>query len=620
MCGISGILQFGSCPDADERIRRMAASIEHRGPDDDGYYASPDVALGFRRLAIVDLVSGHQPMSNEDGTVWVVFNGEIYNHRELRKQLEAAGHVFATDHSDTEVLVHGWEQWKDGLFSRLNGMFACAIWDERQRELAIARDRYGIKPLYVAELPGKGLVFGSEVRALYASGLIDKQFDASATLEYFTLMNNWGGRTPFRGVRLLKPGTFERFAASGSSSGTYWSPSYHRKYSPGLARASGEFGEILQSALRRQLAADVPVMAYLSGGIDSSAITAGAHQIDPVVRAYSCIFDLENVGVDKFVDEREFSRAVAKQLNIERVELMVPQDALVRHLDATVGAIEYPRMGMAYVNYLIAQRVAQDAKVVLSGTGGDEVTGGYVGRYAIVPRAAPASLMRRALQRLRAGAAGRAASSDAFALYRASLNVPISAERIKDAFTPEFLRAAGGFDPLAAIGDAIGSVPSQDPWDVIMHVDMTTYLPGLLALEDKLSMAHSLEARVPLLDNELVDYLLNVDWSLLSDGSTGKILFREAVRPLVPDTIYRKPKMGFGPPDASWYRGILRSWIEEQLSESRIRQRGVLQYDFVRRILNEHFEDRASHVALIWCLLSFESWCKQHGAYGGALH
>ncbi|TIH44717.1 asparagine synthetase B family protein, partial [Klebsiella pneumoniae] len=168
MCGISGILHFGSCPDADERIRRMAASIEHRGPDDDGYYASPDVALGFRRLAIVDLVSGHQPMSNEDGTVWVVFNGEIYNHRELRKQLEAAGHVFATDHSDTEVLVHGWEQWKDGLFSRLNGMFACAIWDERQRELAIARDRYGIKPLYVAELPGKGLVFGSEVRALYA--------------------------------------------------------------------------------------------------------------------------------------------------------------------------------------------------------------------------------------------------------------------------------------------------------------------------------------------------------------------------------------------------------------------------------------------------------------------
>ncbi|UGY04444.1 asparagine synthase (glutamine-hydrolyzing) [Bradyrhizobium quebecense] len=620
MCGIAGILHFGACPDADARIRKMAASIEHRGPDDSGFHLSPDVALGFRRLAIVDLVTGNQPMCNEDATVWVVFNGEIYNHRELRKELEAAGHVFATDHSDTEVLVHGWEQWKDRLFNKLNGMFACAIWDESQRELVIARDRYGIKPAYVAELPGKGLVFGSEVRALHASGLVNKQFDASATLEYFTLMNNWGGRTPFRGVRLLKPGTFERFTANGSSSGTYWAASYHRKYAPGLARASGEFGEILQAALRRQLAADVPVMAYLSGGIDSSAITAGAHQIDPVVRAYSCIFDLENVGVDKFVDEREFSREVAKQLDIERVELMVPQDALARHLDATVGAIEYPRMGMAYVNYLIAQRVAQDAKVVLSGTGGDEVTGGYVGRYAIVPRATPASLMQRVMQRFRAAAGDPAASRDAFALYRASLNVPVSADKIGDAFTPEFLRAAGGFDPLAAIGDAIGSVPSRDPWDAVMHVDLTTYLPGLLSLEDKLSMAHSLETRVPLLDNELVDYLLGVDWGLLSDGTTGKILFREAVRPLVPDTIYRKPKMGFGPPDASWYRGILRSWIEEQLSESRIRQRGVFQHDFVRRILDEHFEQKANHVALIWCLLSFESWCKQHGAYGGALH
>ncbi|MVT65540.1 asparagine synthase (glutamine-hydrolyzing) [Bradyrhizobium pachyrhizi] len=619
MCGIAGILHFGACPDANARIRNMAASIEHRGPDDSGFHVSADVALGFRRLAIVDLATGNQPMSNEDATVWVVFNGEIYNHRELRKELEAAGHVFATDHSDTEVLVHGWEQWKDRLFNKLNGMFACAIWDESQRELVIARDRYGIKPVYVAELPGKGLVFGSEVRALYASGLLDKQFDASATLEYFTLMNNWGGRTPFRGVRLLKPGTFERMTASGSSCDTYWAASYNRKYSPGLARASGEFGEILQAALRRQLAADVPVMAYLSGGIDSSAITAGAHQIDPVVRAYSCIFDLENVGVDRFVDEREFSRAVAKQLNIERVELMVPQDALARHLDATVGAIEYPRMGMAYVNYLIAQRVAQDAKVVLSGTGGDEVTGGYVGRYAIVPRAAPASLMQRVTKRFRAAAGDQAASRDAFALYRASLNVPVSAERIDDAFTPEFRRAAGGFDPIAAIGDAIETVPSRDPWDAVMHVDMTTYLPGLLSLEDKLSMAHSLETRVPLLDNELVDYLLGVDWGLLSDGTTGKILFREAVRPLVPDTIYRKSKMGFGPPDASWYRGILRSWIEEQLSESRIRQRAVFQHAFVRRILDEHFEQKANHVALIWCMLSFESWCKQHGAYGGAL-
>jgi asparagine synthase (glutamine-hydrolysing) len=438
MCGISGILHFGSCVDATTRVRRMAASIVHRGPDDSGYYNSADIALGFRRLSIVDLATGNQPMRNEDASVWVVFNGEIYNHRELRRDLEAAGHVFMTDHSDTEVLVHGWEQWGDGLFVRLNGMFACAIWDERAGELIVARDRYGIKPVYVAALAGGGVVFGSEVRALHSSGLIRREFDASATLEYFTLMNNWNGRTPFRNVRLVQPGTAEHFSRSGNSRRTYWSASYNRTRSPSLAQASGEFADILQGALRRQMAADVPVMAYLSGGIDSSAITAAAHKIDPVVRAYSCIFDLDNVGVDKFVDEREFSRAVAESLDIERIELMLPQDALIHYLDATVAAIEYPHMGMAYVNYLIARRVAQDAKVVLSGTGGDEVTGGYVGRYAIVPRQPQPSMMQRMMRCLRSAKAGAPISTDIFALYKASLNVPVAAERIAEAFTPEF--------------------------------------------------------------------------------------------------------------------------------------------------------------------------------------
>jgi asparagine synthase (glutamine-hydrolysing) len=627
MCGIAGLLHFGSCPDATERIRRMTASIIHRGPDDDGFHLTPDIALGFRRLSIVDIATGNQPMRNEEATVWVVFNGEIYNHREMRKELEAAGHRFMTDHSDTEVLVHGWEQWGEQLFGRLNGMFACAIWDERQRELIIARDRYGIKPVYVADLPGNGVIFGSEVRCLHASGIIPKAFNAAAVLEYFTLMNNWNGRTPFRNVRLVQPGTIERYSSEGRSRNTYWSFTYKRHRAPSMTQAAGEFGEVLQGAIQRQLAADVPVMTYLSGGIDSSAVTSAAHRIDPGMRAYSCIFELDNVGEDKLVDEREFSRAVAQYLKIDRVELTIPQLALSANLDATVAAIEYPRMGMAYVNYLIAGRVAQDAKVVLSGTGGDEITGGYVGRYAIVPRARALPRSERAIRFLRQLRHGSlrlgdlrqgTAAADPLALYRRTLNVPVAAELIPLAFTSEFLRAASGFDPVAAIDGSIVSAPSRDPWDVVMHVDATTYLPGLLAIEDKLSMAHSLETRVPLLDNEVVDHLLDIDWSLLSDGVMGKILFREAVRPLVPDEIYRKPKMGFGPPDASWYRGVLRPWIEQQLSEYRIKRRGVLQYDFVRRILDEHFEGKANHVALIWCMLSFESWCTQHCAYGGA--
>lgn len=620
MCGIAGILHFGSCGDAERRIREMTSSIAHRGPDDDGFHLTSDVALGFRRLSIVDLQTGHQPMSNEDGKVWVVFNGEIYNHRELRLELEAAGHRFASDHSDTEVLVHGWEQWGSRLFGRLNGMFACAIWDEGHRELILARDRFGIKPLYVSALPGGGVVFGSEVRCVHASELVSRGFDAAATLEYFTLMNNWHGRTPFDNVRLMQPGTIERYRPEGRKQETYWSLAFARDRSPPMVQAAGEFREILLGAIRRQLAADVPVMTYLSGGIDSSAITAGAHQIDSSVRAYSCIFDLDNVGVDKFVDEREFSRAVAESLGIDRVELMIPQRALSSYLDATVAAIEYPRMGMAYVNYLIAGRVARDAKVVLSGTGGDEVTGGYVGRYAIVPRENP-SLQQRAAGLLRRMVSRKSFSSqrDPFEVFRNALNVPIAAANVQQAFTPEFLRATGGYDPLATINDAFAAAPSRDPWDVVMHVDVTTYLPGLLLIEDKLSMAHSLETRVPLLDNELVDYLQGINWELLSDGETGKILFREAVQPLVPPVVYRKPKMGFGPPDASWYRGALRPWIEEQLSEPRIERRGVLRPDFVRRILDEHFSAKANHVATIWCLLSFESWCRQHGAYGGAV-
>ena len=253
---------------------------------------------------------------------------------------------------------------------------------------------------------------------------------------------------------------------------------------------------------------------------------------------------------------------------------------------------------MAYVNYLIAQRVAADAKVVMSGMGGDEITAGYVGRYKLVARDATDR------------------GSQPLAIYPAMLNVPIPFAELIQAFTPEFLSAAGEFSPLDLIGDAIASVPSEDPWDAVMYVDATTYLHGLLVLEDKLSMIHSLETRVPLLDNDLVDHLLRVPWSLLSDGDTGKILFREAVRPWVPEAIYRKPKMGFGPPDASWYRGRLRGWVADRLDS--LAARGVFRPDYIAGKFIQHLSGEANWVALLWCFLSFESWCHQTGVFGGS--
>lgn len=620
MCGIAGILHFGRQPDAPSRLRLMADSIVHRGPDGEGYWSDADFALAFRRLAIVDIETGDQPMSNADGSVWVVFNGEIYNHVALRAELEARGHKFVTDHSDTEVLVHGWAEWGESLPERLNGMFAFCIIDRKKRSAFMARDRHGVKPLYLHERADGAILFGSEVRPIHASGLLPIASSPRAIIEYFSLMNQWHGRTPFTGVRMLLPGTWMRVDADGVEERKYWDFVFERKESRDMETASADFRELLLDTVDRQIAADVPVMAYLSGGIDSTSVTVAAYHRDPRVRAYSCIFDLDNVGVDAFCDEREFSRAAADFLGIDRVELELSQDTLVKTLDATIHALEYPRMGMAYVNYMIASRVAQDAKVVLSGMGGDEVTGGYVGRYWLVPHAtrpAPGEAWEAAPGFKRSPYAPD--ESDPFNLYRVMLNTPIAKDVLPSAFTPAFLAQIDGFDPLETINAAIESAPSNDTWDTLMYVDAKTYLHGLLVLEDKLSMTHSLETRVPLLDNVLVDRLLQTSWGELCDGETGKILFREAVKPLVPESVYTKPKMGFGPPDASWYRGVLRPLLEERLSERRIAARGVFQPAWVRARLDEHFEDKANWVGLIWCLLSFDSWCEQYGLFGGKL-
>ena len=622
MCGIAGIVHWGTRPDAPARVTDMARCMRHRGPDDERTWSDADAAFGFARLSIVDLAGGTQPMANEDGTLIVVFNGEIYNHRELRVELERAGHVFSSDHSDTEVIVHGAEQWGADLPRRLKGMFAFAAWSSTRRELLMARDRHGIKPMYLAKLPTGGLAFASEVRALAASGCIEMRATPAGVLEYLSLQNFWDGRTPFEGVELFPPGHVECVTHGNARRSNYWDFSFDRPESGDLGQAAEAHREILLSVMQRQMAADVPVMAYLSGGIDSTAVSVAAHRLDRQVKTYSCIFDLTGVGDDRFVDEREFSRAVAREHGLERVEYEVSRDALTTALDATIDALEYPRMGMAYVNYLIAGRVSRDAKVVLSGMGGDEMHGGYVARYAAVARRSPTvSLLERVrrcmIQRMRPG--GGAANHDVFATYRSMLAFPVLEARRSEAFTPEFLAAAGDFPVSQLISEKIGRVPTTDPWDVVMYVDAKTYLHGLLVLEDKLSMAHSLETRVPLLDEDLVDFLLRLPWDLLCDGETGKKVFRHSVRPWVPESVFNKPKMGFGPPDASWYRGVLRPWIQDRLCARRIAARGIMRPEFVQPALDAHFAGTANNLPLIWSLLSLDSWCEQWGVFGGRL-
>lgn len=621
MCAIAGILHRGNLErqDAGRRAEAMADSMAHRGPDGRGVWSARDIALGFRRLAIVDIESGAQPMQSRDGRTVVVFNGEIYNHRDLRIELEAAGHRFETDHSDTEVLVHGWRAWGPDICRRLNGMFAFAVWDETDRSLFLARDRLGIKPLYVARTGDGSLAFSSEVRGLDASRLFVREPDAAAVAEYLSFMNVWAGRTPFRGVTMLAPGTWRLETPSGSRSDRYWQLTMPRRRTARRDDLASEARDILARVVRRQADADVPVGAYLSGGIDSSAVSVLLNQVHPAAPVYSCIFDLADVGSDAHVDERDYSRAVAADQGLARVEHVIAQDALVATIDHTIGALEYPRMGMAYVNDLIAKRAADDVKVVLSGLGGDELTGGYVGRYAMVPRhPSPVRALKETVRRLLGRPPmPRATLGDPLALYRTALNVPIAGPDLETVLTPEFRRAAASFDPAGEIARVIAEAPADDPWDKVMHVDAQTYLHGLLVLEDKLSMAHGLETRVPLLDNEWMDFVTDVPWSALSDGRTGKIVFREAVRPLVPAAVHAKPKMGFAPPDASWYRGRLRSFIEAELSPARIARRGILKPAFVANRLDAHFCGRENNVALIWSLLALESWCRVTGFFGG---
>jgi asparagine synthase (glutamine-hydrolysing) len=619
MCGIAGIVSRGKLQLAPDLVSRMANAMSHRGPDESGYWHNADTAFGFRRLSIVDLGCGHQPMANEDRTIHCIFNGEIYNHRELRKELEKLGHRFQTDHSDTEVLVHGYEEWGCNLPRRLNGMFGFAIWDSRKRRLVLARDRFGIKPLYVASAPQGVLLFASELKAIFASGLIRAEPDDNSVLAYFQNQNVWHQRCMFKNVTQVLPGHTLIDEPSGRREKRYWDITFNRR-KMSRTQAADALRTSVEQALDRQLAADVPVTTYLSGGVDSSAIAAGAYQRDPHLRAYSCIFDLNQVGDDKMVDEREFSRLVANHLGIQHVELELPQTSLIGSLHSTIRALEEPRMGMAYVNYLIARRVAVDSKVVLSGCGGDEILGGYVARYGYVQsdigQNAGSWLHRaRALFSMRTQDSKMKSLDRIVPLYR----YPLQRADIEMAFTAEFRGEAGEFELETELGALLKQAPSDHIWDQLLYADAKTYLAGLLMVEDKLSMANSLEARVPLLDNEVVDLALSTSWDLLTDGRTGKIAFRDAIGSWLPSEIVHKPKMGFGPPDASWYRGPLQPFIRRILSPSRIAARGVFRPEFVLEKIEQHMSGQANNLSLIWSLISFDAWCEVFGLYGGDL-
>jgi asparagine synthase (glutamine-hydrolysing) len=586
VCGIAGILDPTRRPVEGGLPERVARIIRHRGPDDEGWHVAPGVVLVNVRLAVIDTTdAGHQPMTTEDGRFVLVYNGELYNHRELADTLRGHGHVFRS-RSDTEVVLRAFAEWGPAAVTRFNGMFALAIWDELERRLFVARDRFGIKPLYYAEHDGR-LLFGSEVKALLAAGL-PVEVSHAALAEYFTFQNVLSDRTLFDGVRILPPGHTLTAGEDGVSIRRYWSLELEPEHGRSEDEWVGLVREAFEASVARHLVSDVPVGSYLSGGMDSGSIAALATRAIPRLMTFTGGFDLSSVeGLELVFDERADAEAVASALRTEHYEMVMHAGDMAWVLPELVWHLEDLRVGMSYQNHYIARLASKFVTVVLAGTGGDELFAGYPWRYRLV----------RGL--------GRGEFEDVYFDYWCRL-VP---QRDRAAFfTPACLERIGDHDPRAVFADTLAPVSRLDPVAKALWFEANTFLHGLLVVEDKVSMAHSLEARLPFLDNQLVDVARRIPIELQLEHDTGKRILRRAMSGLLPDRILENRKQGFSPPDQSWYRGPTMDYIRDLLLDARSLERGYFRPDYVRRILAEHIEGRVNHRLLIWSLLSFEWW------------
>ena len=642
MCGIAGIYSLSNEAIDPFAITRMCDAQAHRGPDDAGCVLlapigrsveprwweltaqdrardMPDLqihglkrrgasgkrrafrlALGHRRLAILDLsLAGHQPMANRTRTVWLTYNGEIYNHVELKKELIDKGYQFQST-SDTEVLLHLYEEYGTACIERLNGMFAFGLWDDRNETLVLARDRYGIKPLYYAEI-GETLVFASEVKALLTLRELPRDLNLAALVDYFTFQNTFGETTLFKGVHLLEPGHLMTVKAGRITRRQYWDFNFEPLEDSDQTRSEQRLRFLLEDTIRRQLVSDVPVGAYLSGGMDSGSIMAFAANNIPRLMTFTGGFDLTNVsGFEAGFDERKDAEILSALFGTEHYQMVFHAGDLEWALPRVIWAIEDLRVGMCYPYYYTARLASRFVKVVLAGTGGDEIFAGYPWRYKV--------------------AEGAATHQEFLSRYYRYWNRLVPVEQHREFFAPEVLRASGGHDPYESfLHVAGGAATLPDRTRQALYFEAKTFLHGLLVIEDKLSMAHSLESRVPLLDHELVDFvtrlplnaLINHRWHKNPDRDenlAGKYVFRRAMEGILPDRILCKRKQGFSAPEQSWYQGPLMSYVRSLLLDRRTLARGYFQEPYLRAILDEHLSGKVNHRLLIWSLLSFEFW------------
>lgn len=624
MCGIAGFVDYwdrrSDKPfERGRLLKGMCDVIRHRGPDDDGFLLRDGVALGMRRLSIIDLAGGAQPISGEDDSVTIVFNGEIYNFQELRPELEKRGHVFKT-HSDTETIVHAYEEYGPECVTHLRGMFALAIWDDKTRELYIARDRVGKKPLYYTVTPGQTLVFGSEIKSILEHPDVQREINLEALDAYLTLGYVPDPLSIFRDIHKLPPGHYLTFSNGRVRTQQYWD----FKFEPGESRKPedylDELRELLNESVRLRLISDVPLGAFLSGGIDSSTIVAlMAQHMNQPVKTFSIGFHEDSY------NELKYARLTAKKLGTDHHEFFVtPQicdviDELVWHFDEPFADPS------AIPTYMVSKLARDHVTVALSGDGGDELFAGYTHyvvqesrrAFSALPKALRAGVMRPLSYRLPHGAWGRNylhnISLDPIDRYLDSLSYFTGLTR-KTLYTADFQRALGATDRVArSFREYASHVKTNEPLDQLLYIDGKTYLPGdILTKVDRMSMATSLEVRVPLLDHKLIDFVTKVPASLKLAGTETKHLLKRVARDLIPAEILDRPKQGFGIPLEQWINRQLRDQIRETLSEPRTRQRGYVNSDYVDLILDEHHKNRRDHSFPLWALLILELWHRRY--------
>ena len=614
MCGICGVLNFGTRGPADQaQLKRAADAMAHRGPDDEGFYLDGELGLGSRRLSIIDLPGGHQPLSNEDGTLWIAFNGEIYNYRELRQQLEGR-HQFRTA-SDTEVILHLYEEHGTGLLEHLRGMFAFALWDKRQRRLLLVRDRIGIKPLYYLTEPGR-LAFASELRALRQLSTRPLDIDPQSVYDFFGFRYVPAPHTFYRHISKLLPGHFLIADASGIRQERYWDLPGEDEKPLAAEEYAAQVLETLRESVRLRLVADVPLGVFLSGGVDSTAIVAlmadlGVHPL----RTFSVGFEEEQYS------ELPYARRVAARFRTHHTEVVLRARDLADELQRLVAFRDEPVAEPTDVAlYRMSLKAAETVKVVLAGEGSDELFAGYpkyaadrlAGLVSAFPQEVTSTIVRwLPYRQRRVRLALEALSIPDEAERSATWFASFSRQEREALFSPDFLAQVDLAHPARVFAQYLEQVRDRPPLKRMLYADLKIWLPDNLLLRgDQMTMAASIEERVPFLDHKLVELAARIPVRLLTQGFRTKVLLRQALRPYLPPETLRRRKVGFTVPVGPWFKKSLNSFVADLLLSPDARSREYFNVANMENFVREHFDGVRDRQKQIWALINFELWCR----------